>query len=66
MQTVERVIINASPAAIWQVLADVERWPTWTPTVLEVEPLTSNGAKNGLQSRRALPRRPAQTAPRCL
>ena len=49
MQTVERVIINASPAAIWQVLADVERWPTWTPTVLEVEPLTSNGAKNGLK-----------------
>jgi uncharacterized protein YndB with AHSA1/START domain len=49
MQTVERVIINASPSAIWQVLADVERWPTWTPTVLEVEPLTSNGAKNGLK-----------------
>jgi len=49
MQTVERVIINASPAAIWQVLADVERWPTWTPTVLEVEPLTSNGHKAGLK-----------------
>jgi uncharacterized protein YndB with AHSA1/START domain len=43
MQTVERVIINASPAAIWQVLTDVERWPTWTPTVLDVQPLAPNG-----------------------
>ncbi len=43
MQTVERVIVNVSPAAIWQVLADVERWPTWTSTVLSVEPLTANG-----------------------
>ena len=49
MQTVERVIIQASPAAIWQVLADVERWPAWTPTVLNVEPLTPNGAKTGLK-----------------
>jgi uncharacterized protein YndB with AHSA1/START domain len=49
MQTVERVIINASPAAIWQVLTDVERWPTWTPTTLKVEPLTSNGHKDGLK-----------------
>jgi hypothetical protein len=40
MQTVERVIVHASPAAIWQVLSDVERWPSWTPTVLSVEPLT--------------------------
>jgi hypothetical protein len=43
MQTVERVIINATPAAIWQVLTDVERWPTWTPTVLDVQPLAPNG-----------------------
>jgi hypothetical protein len=43
MQTVERVVIQSSPAAIWQVLADVERWPTWTPTTLRVEPLPHNG-----------------------
>lgn len=49
MQTVERVIINATPAAIWQVLADVERWPTWTPTVLSVEPLTPEARKEGLK-----------------
>jgi len=47
MQTVERVIINANPAAIWQVLADVERWPTWTSTVLSVQPLKTN--RHGLQ-----------------
>jgi Polyketide cyclase / dehydrase and lipid transport len=40
MQTIHRVIVQASPEAIWSVLADVERWPTWTPTTLEVHPLT--------------------------
>jgi carbon monoxide dehydrogenase subunit G len=49
MQTIARAIIQASPAAIWQVLADVERWPTWTPTVLSVEPLAPNGSNDGLR-----------------
>jgi uncharacterized protein YndB with AHSA1/START domain len=56
MQTVERVVINASPAAIWQVLADVERWPTWTPTVLNVEPLTRDGFRIGAKYRVTQPR----------
>ncbi len=47
MQTVERVVIKASPTAIWQVLTDVERWPMWTPTVLSVEPVTRDGFKVG-------------------
>jgi len=51
MQTVERVVIHASPAEIWQVLADVERWPTWTPTVLNVEPLTREGFRVGAKYR---------------
>jgi uncharacterized protein YndB with AHSA1/START domain len=49
MQTVERVIINATPADIWQVLADVERRPTWTPTVLDVRPIATNGHKSELK-----------------
>lgn len=56
MQTVERVVINASPAAIWQVLADVERWPTWTPTVLNVEPLTRDGFRIGAKYRVTQPK----------
>lgn len=51
MQTIERVIIKANPAAIWQVLADVERWPTWTPTVLRVEPITGDGFRVGAKYR---------------
>lgn len=56
MQTVERVIIKASPADIWQVLADVERWPTWTPTVLSVEPVTRDGFKVGAKYRVTQPK----------
>jgi carbon monoxide dehydrogenase subunit G len=60
MQTIERVVINASPAAIWQVLADVERWPTWTPTVLSVEPVTRDGFRVGAKYKVTQPKlRPA-------
>jgi hypothetical protein len=56
MQTVERVIIKANPADIWQVLADVERWPTWTPTVLSVEPVTREGFRVGAKYRVTQPK----------
>jgi hypothetical protein len=29
--------INASPATVWQVMMDVERWPEWTPSTLRVQ-----------------------------
>jgi uncharacterized membrane protein len=28
--------INAPPAEVWRVTEDIERWPTWTPTVTKV------------------------------
>ena len=60
MQTVERVIIQASPADIWQTLADVERWPRWTPTVLAVQPLTNHGLRVGSRYKVTQPKlRPA-------
>lgn len=60
MQTVERVIIQATPAAVWRVLADVERWPTWTPTVEHVQPLTQDGLRIGARYRITQPKlRPA-------
>ncbi|HZZ41024.1 MAG TPA: SRPBCC family protein [Acidobacteriaceae bacterium] len=60
MQTVERVIIQATPADIWRVLADVERWPTWTPTVQHVQPLTPDGLRLGARYRITQPKlRPA-------
>src|SRR5215470_6436140 len=35
------VTISAAPDRIWPVLADVERWHEWTPTITRVEPLDS-------------------------
>jgi uncharacterized protein YndB with AHSA1/START domain len=60
MHSVARVIIHATPAAIWQVLADVERWPRWTPTVLDVQPLSNHGLHVGSRYRIVQPKlRPA-------
>ena len=30
------ILINASPADVWEVLADIRNWPTWAPTVTSV------------------------------
>ena len=31
MEVTESIVINASPAAIFAIYADVERWPAWDP-----------------------------------
>jgi hypothetical protein len=60
MHTIHHVIVRASPAAIWNVLADVERWPVWTPTILQVDPLTPGGLRVGARYRVTQPKlRPA-------
>lgn len=35
----ECVDIDATVERAWSVLADLERWPEWTPSVTKVEPL---------------------------
>ena len=60
MQMVEKFITTAPPDAIWKVLADVEHWPDWTPTVLEVKPLSNTELRVGAQYRVTQPKlRPA-------
>ena len=31
-----RILIDASPFEVWNVLADIRNWPTWAPTVTSV------------------------------
>jgi len=60
MQVVEKFITTAPPDTIWKVLADVEHWPHWTPTVLEVKPLGNPELRVGAQYRVTQPKlRPA-------
>lgn len=60
MRVLERFVTKASPETVWQVLADVEHWRDWTPTVVEIKPLTDNGLKVGARYRVTQPKlRPA-------
>jgi carbon monoxide dehydrogenase subunit G len=60
MQAVEKFITTAHPDAIWRILADVEHWPDWTPTVVEVKPLGNAGLTVGAHYRVTQPKlRPA-------
>lgn len=60
MRVVKTCTTSARPAIIWKVLADVEHWPEWTPTVLSVESLTDVGLAVGARYRVVQPNlRPA-------
>lgn len=43
MDIVQTFDIEAPPATVWAVIADVERWPTWTDSIDDVR-ITSAGA----------------------
>jgi hypothetical protein len=60
MRVVQNVITAARRDDFWQVLADVEHWCDWTPTVVEVKPLSDGGLKVGSRYRVIQPKlRPA-------
>jgi len=60
MRAVERFITAAHPDAIWKIIANVEHWPNWTSTVLEVKPLGNAGLRVGAYYRVTQPKlRPA-------
>ncbi len=60
MRVVERFVTSAPADIVWQILADVEHWPDWTPTVLEIKPLGGTGLKVGARYRVVQPKlRPA-------
>jgi Polyketide cyclase / dehydrase and lipid transport len=60
MQVVQKFITPAHTEAVWQVLADVEHWRDWTPTVVEIKSLGSQGLTVGARYRVVQPKlRPA-------
>lgn len=60
MQVAETFVTSAQPEIIWKVLADVEHWHEWTPTVLTIEPLGNSGFGVGARYRVVQPKlRPA-------
>jgi uncharacterized membrane protein len=52
------VDIGATPAKVWKTLVDVERWPTWTKSVSQVQLLSSAGLAVGARVRIRQPRLP--------
>jgi len=51
MKTVERFVTSAPVEVVWQLLADVEHWRDWTPTILKITPLTDEGLRVGARYR---------------
>ena len=60
MRLVQKFITPARPDSVWQILADVEHWRDWTPTVVEIKPVNANGLRVGARYRVVQPKlRPA-------
>ena len=60
MRAVVAFITSGSPEVVWSVLADVEHWHDWTPTVIEVKALNGTGLNVGAKYRVVQPKlRPA-------
>ena len=47
----EKVMIDAPPARVWAVLAALEHWPNWTPTMTALECLEPGPPAIGMRVR---------------
>ena len=61
MTNFEKMVqIDVSPARVWDVLRDVERWPEWTPSVVSIHRLDAGRLAVGKRVRILQPKlRPA-------
>ena len=55
----DEIEVPAPARRVWAVLLDVERWPTWTPSMTDVELLTPGPLAVDSQVRVQQPRLPA-------
>jgi uncharacterized protein YndB with AHSA1/START domain len=51
MQVAEKISTPASVETVWRILADLDRWKDWNPTIVEIVPLTAEGLRIGARYR---------------
>ena len=61
MYTETSIDIDAPCSDVWQILADVQQWPTWTESVRKAEPVEKGELEVGSRVRLEQPRIPAMT-----
>ena len=61
MQADFTVRVAAAPQRVWDVLADVEDWPSWTPSVTSVTRLDQGPLRVGSKAKIKQPRLPTTT-----
>lgn len=55
-QYTSSIDIKASPRVVWNILADLEQWPSWTPTMKRVTKLTPGPLAKGTAARIVQPK----------
>ncbi len=61
MKFEHRVDIDAPTEAVWSVMADLARWPSWNRSIDTLEVVTSGGLEPGAQVHIKQPKFPAAT-----
>lgn len=44
------VTIETTPERVWEVMADIDRWPTWTASMVSVQKLTDGPLRKGTEA----------------
>ncbi len=61
MKIEHSIHIAAPPSLVWDVTADVDRWPEWTPTMMSVHRVDSGPFRHGSQAEIVQPGMPKTT-----